>query len=172
MKRDATRTSSAASILACIRLWVTVAALFSGGVLAAAGRTPAAGGGEINPPKIRCSNAAEALQNAMQYAASINGSVVQTSGTPSMEPLIRGRVFVVIKKHDYDSIQRRQLLVYLGRPDARRPDRQSMLHRAVLRDRGGWLMSGDNNARSESWDRVTPNTYVGTVEALFEVAQS
>ena len=27
-----------------------------------------------------------------------------------------------------------------------------------------------NNARSESWDRVTPQTYVGTVEALFEVA--
>ena len=46
----------------------------------------------------------------------------------------------------------------------------SRLHRAVLRDRGGWLMSGDNNARSESWDRVTPQTYVGTVEALFEVA--
>lgn len=73
-----------------------------------------------------------------------------------MKPLINGRVFVVIKKHAYDSIQQRQLLVYLGRPDARSTERQSLLHRAVLRDRGGWLMSGDNNARSESWDRVAP----------------
>jgi hypothetical protein len=149
----------------CLWIGLTVAA-FGGGVekLAAGSRT------EPNPPKVRCATATEALQQAVKLAAAIDGTVVQTTGTPSMKPLINGRVFVVIKKHAYDSIQQRQLLVYLGRPDARSTERQSLLHRAVLRDRGGWLMSGDNNARSESWDRVTPQTYVGTVEALFEVA--
>ena len=29
------------------------------------------------------------------------------------------------------------------------------------------MMSGDNNRWTESWDRVTPQTYVGTVVALF-----
>ncbi len=149
----------------CVWLGLAAGALAGGATL-----TPTGSRTDPNPPKMRCATATEALQEAVRLAAAIDGTVIQTSGTPSMEPLIRGRVFVVIKKHDYESIRKRQLLVYLGRPDARSEARQSLLHRAVLRDRGGWLMSGDNNARSESWDRVTPQTYLGTVEALFEVA--
>ena len=42
-----------------------------------------------------------------------------------------------------------------------------MLHRAVMHDRRGWIMSGDNNRWSESWDRVTTENYIGTVKALF-----
>jgi len=153
--------------LAGVSLWIglTVGA-FGGGVEKIATTVQS----DPNPPKVRCATALEAMQQAVKLAAAIDGTVVQTTGTPSMKPLINGRVFVVIKKHAYDSIRQRQLLVYLGRPDARSEERRSLLHRAVLRDRGGWLMSGDNNARSESWDRVTPQTYVGTVEALFEVA--
>ena len=47
-----------------------------------------------------------------------------------------------------------------------------MLHRAVDRDSGGWIMSGDNNRWSERWDRVTPTTYMGTVVALVEFSQA
>ena len=106
------------------------------------------------------------------YAAATGGFVVITSGTPSMEPLIHGKTYVVILNLPYQAIAKSDLLVYLGRPDSSSPDRVKMLHRAVHHDQYGWVMSGDNNRWSESWDRVTPKTYVGVVMALFEYPQS
>jgi len=118
--------------------------------------------------KITCSNQAEAYARARAYAAANGGSVGLTSGTPSMEPLIHGQTFTVIQDRPYNLIKKYDLLVYMGRPNASKPDRLEMLHRAVKGDRYGWIMSGDNNRWSESWDRVTPKTYLGTVVALFE----
>lgn len=126
----------------------------------------------VVPVKIRCAGRIEALAAGQSYAAANGGSVTITSGTPSMEPLIHGQTYVVVQKRPYDSIAKRDLLVYMGRPDASKPDRSKMLHRAVQHDRYGWLMSGDNNRWSESWDRVTPQTYLGIVVALFEFPQT
>jgi len=89
-----------------------------------------------------------------------------------MEPLIHGQTYVVVQKRAYKLIEKSDLLVYMGRPNASKPDRAKMLHRAVMCDRHGWVMSGDNNRWSESWDRVTPETYIGTVVALFEYPQT
>ena len=109
---------------------------------------------------------------ASVYAKAVGGSLVVTSGTPSMEPLIHGKTFAVIKKCPFDAVVERDILVYRGRPDASRARRVTMLHRAVLRDGRGWIMSGDNNRWSESWDRVTEDNYIGTVQALFAFPSS
>jgi hypothetical protein len=114
----------------------------------------------------------EAFAACQAYAAANGGSVVITSGTPSMEPLIHGKTYVVAQKRPYVLIAKGDLLVYMGRPDASKADRTRMLHRAVQSDRYGWLMSGDNNRWSESWDRVTPQTYLGVVVALFDFPQT
>jgi len=114
----------------------------------------------------------EALIACEDYAAANGGTVVTTSGTPSMEPLIHGQTFVVVQKRPFESIAKKEILVYMGRPDSSKPTRVKMLHRAVLHDRHGWIMSGDNNRWSESWDRVTPETYLGTVVALSEYTQA
>ena len=126
---------------------------------------PAAAWQEV--PKVSFGSRVEAYAGAVVYAAENGGSVTITSGTPSMEPLIHGRTYAVIQNLRYDLIRKYDLLVYLGRPGASLPDRERMLHRAVKHDRHGWIMSGDNNRWSESWDRVTPTTYIGTVVALF-----
>lgn len=89
-----------------------------------------------------------------------------------MEPLIHGKAYVVVRKRPYDAITKGSVLVYMGRPSASKPDRVSMLHRTVTRDSGGWLMRGDNNARTESWDRVTPKNYLGMVEMILEYPQT
>lgn len=123
------------------------------------------------PVKTRCASRGAAFVAGQTYAAAIGGSVIMTSGTPSMEPLIHGKTYAVIQKRPYEAIAKKDLLVYLGRPDASKPNRMTMLHRAVMHDRHGWVMSGDNNRWSESWDRVTAETYVGTVVALFEYPQ-
>ncbi len=125
-----------------------------------------------SPRKIVCQSRAEALQLGNSFARDAGAKLLLTSGTRSMEPVIRGRVYVVAEPIPYDRIIQGDLLVYLGRPDATKPDRTSMLHRAVLRDKGGWLMSGDNNRWTESWDRVTPVTYVGTVTTILEFPQT
>ena len=125
-----------------------------------------------SPEKIQCKSQQQAFFTASVMAAATKGKVVLTSGTHSMEPLIHGRVYAVIQKQDYSAITKSDILVYLGRPNEAKPDRQVMLHRAVDRDSGGWIMSGDNNRWSERWDRVTPTTYMGTVVALVEFSQA
>lgn len=119
------------------------------------------------PKQARYATGPEALYAARLYALLHNGEVVETSGTPSMRPLIVGKVYAVAVKLPYERIGKSDLLVYRGRPDAAKVDRTEMLHRAVAHDRDGWIMSGDNNRWTESWDRVTPATYLGTVVALF-----
>ena len=125
-----------------------------------------------SPAKIHCQNQQQAFFTASVMAAANQGKVVLTSGTHSMEPLIHGKVYAVIQKQNFSTIAKSDILVYLGRPNESKPDRQVMLHRAVDHDSGGWIMSGDNNRWSEKWDRVTPNTYMGTVVALVEFSQT
>ena len=42
-----------------------------------------------------------------------------------------------------------------------------VMHQAASRDSGGWIMSGLHNARSETWERLTPATYIGTVARVY-----
>jgi hypothetical protein len=125
-----------------------------------------------NPAKLQYSTQREAMLAANLYAHATGGSLIITSGTKSMEPLIHGKVYAVIAKRAYASITKSDILVYQGRTNAAKADRQTILHRAVLQDKYGWMMSGDNNRWSESWDRVTSDNYVGTVVALFAFPQA
>ena len=126
----------------------------------------------VVPTRTQCSNRSDALAACQAYVAANGGSVEITSGSRSMEPLIRGQTYFVAQKRSFEAITKRYLLVYMGRLDASKPTRVKILHRAVLRDRGGWVMSGDNNRWSESWDRVTRETYLGTAVAFFEFPQT
>ena len=128
--------------------------------------------GKIAPTKTRFASRIEAQLACESYATAHGGSVEITSGTRSMEPFIHGQTYFVVQKRPYESITHRDLLVYMGRPDASKPDRIKILHRAVDHDRYGWIMSGDNNRWSETWDRVAAKTYVGTAVAFFEFPQS
>jgi hypothetical protein len=125
-----------------------------------------------NPAKMQYASQREAMLAANLYARSSGGSLILTSGTASMKPLIQGKVYAVIVKRPYAAIAKSDLLVYQGRANAAKADRQTILHRAVLQDKYGWMMSGDNNRWSESWDRVTTDNYVGTVVALFAFPQA
>jgi hypothetical protein len=109
----------------------------------------------------------EAAAASRKAAEQLGGSVMITSGSPSMEPLIHGCAYVVVRKQPFAAIHKSDLLVYMGRLDPHSLERTRTLHRAVDCDRYGWIMSGDNNRWSESWDRVTPDNYVGTVVMIF-----
>lgn len=126
---------------------------------------------DYGPPKTVCANRAEALEQATAFSKSMAGTyVTATSGTPSMEPLIHGVCFVVMERQPYAAVKKFDVLEYWGRLDANSPKRTLVLHRAVLLDSAGWIMSGDNNMYSESWDRLTALTYIGTAIRIFQYA--
>jgi hypothetical protein len=128
--------------------------------------------GAHNPAKVQYASQRQALLAASSFAKLAGGSLILTSGTHSMEPLIHGKTYVVIVKRPYATITQRDLLVYRGRPNANKAGTTTILHRAVMHDSYGWLMSGDNNRWSESWDRVTTDNYSGTVVAIFAFPQA
>jgi hypothetical protein len=126
----------------------------------------------VVPQKIVCRSREEAHKVGQSLASKSSSELLLTSGTSSMAPLISGKAYVVVEYRTYDAINQGDLLVYQGRPDAAKMERICMLHRAVMKDKEGWLMSGDNNRWSESWDRVTPVTYLGTVTTILEFPQT
>src|SRR5665213_72844 len=82
-----------------------------------------------NPSKIEYATQRQALLAASSYAKLTHGSLILTSGTRSMEPLIHGKTYAVIVKLPFDSIAQRDLLVYRGRPNANQADTVTILHR-------------------------------------------
>jgi hypothetical protein len=172
------RLSIAKAILGSTSLPAALALAGAGFLLAgcAALPRPIEAGPVSNPPgpsaaaapsAVRCLRKIDAFFASSSYAARYGGSIMITSGTPSMEPLIHGQVYIVVMKQPFASINARDLLVYMGRPDESKPDRICMLHRATRREPRGWIMRGDNNPSDESWEPVTPESYIGTVAAIF-----
>ena len=61
------------------------------------------------------------------YAHISGGSLILTSGTASMKPLIQGKIYAVVVKRTYASIAKNDLLVYQGRANAAKADRQTAI---------------------------------------------
>lgn len=116
-----------------------------------------------NPVVVTHATEAEARDAAMASAKQSGGGFYRTSGTGSMEPLMVGQVFIVNTKKPYDKLMEGDIANY--RP-AFKADGTMFLHRLVQKDRDGWIASGDNNKRSESWARVKPDNYVDVVTAI------
>ena len=75
--------------------------------------------------------------------------------------------WLVEKRVPLWEIKEGDILDYLGHPNQSRPDfLKRTIHRAVQKDRGGWIMSGDNNRYTESWARVNEDNYFGKVLVL------
>ena len=90
----------------------------------------------------------------------------QVSHTGSMKPFLQGGEYVVTVAN-YDAIRLGQILVYHA-PYNKSP----IVHRAVQKDKDGWIMSGDANRHTESWFRVTKDNYLGTVVSVYRLDKS
>ena len=103
---------------------------------------------------------------AAAHAGRVGGRVFTVSFTGSMKPLLQGGEKVVAVG-EFPAVKKGDVLFYDGELN---PYAQpiTLIHRAVDRDKGGWIMSGDNNANTETWSRVTANNYRGTVIAIYK----
>ena len=120
------------------------------------------------PPRIVCTDQAAALAQAGPAAA------IPIRGTGSMAPYIPpaapGLVpvdtvvayVVLAPSATYESVAVGALVLYTANWT-----KHHVLHQAALKDQLGWIMSGLHNERSETWERLTPANYKGTVARVY-----
>ncbi len=101
-----------------------------------------------------------ALESAATEASKAGGYVSLTRGV-SMEPAIITPCYSVIVHTPWESLEVGDIAVYLPKWSS-----GLVIHRCVQKDAGGWIMSGDNNAISESWERMTPANYFGKLQSV------
>lgn len=114
------------------------------------------------PPVVTFKHDSEAMAevNAMQEAHNSGGYVSYTTGI-SMEPAIITPCYSVVIPTPWESLQEGDIAIYLPKWHS-----GMVIHRCVQKDSGGWIMSGDNNARSESWERMTKDNYFGKLQSV------
>ena len=103
---------------------------------------------------------------AAAHAGRVGGRVYTVSFTGSMKPLLQGGEKIVAVG-EFPAVKRGDVLIYEGALNPYGPT-TTIVHRAVQKDAGGWIMSGDNNAHTETWSRVTAQNYRGTVVAIYK----
>ncbi len=103
---------------------------------------------------------------AQARAHDLGGIVYHVANTHSMEPLLQGDDYVVVDlaaNHPYATLKAGQVITYHADWYPAAP----VTHRLVKQDQYGWVLSGDNNANSESGWRVTEKTYIGVVDSIY-----
>lgn len=113
--------------------------------------------------------------SAYAHAKDIGGYVSWIAPTGSMKPLLQDWDYVVISSPDkdpYENIQAGDVVSY----DASKSPHfdgsemyKRVMHRAVMKDRLGWVMSGDANAHTESKWRLTKENYLGRLVAIYRL---
>lgn len=122
------------------------------------------------PPKTEHASVSQARDAAFAYALAHGGSVVPIAGTGSQAPYIPAArpgedpkdplAFAVTSAgKGWADITPGALVIY--RP-AWHPS-SPVMHQAAQFSAGGWVMSGLHNERSESWERMTPEKFLGLV---------
>ena len=81
-------------------------------------------------------------------------------GTGSMEPTLTTDDRLVSVRVPFEELKEGEIVTY--KPSWAK-DGQVITHRLVQKDKGGWILSGDANKRSESFERMTPEKYLGKV---------
>ena len=119
------------------------------------------------PPRILCASRGDAFAQARLGATPILGTGSMSpyipAALPGSDPLTTVVAYAVTDPAaNYEGIETGSLVIYAPGWTKRR-----VMHQAALHDKGGWIMSGLNNARSENWERVTASNYIGTVARVY-----
>lgn len=86
-----------------------------------------------------------------------------TEPTGSMRPQIESGDIVISKAVPFKELKKGQIVNY--RPKWN--NGKLTLHRLVENDKDGWIASGDNNSRSENWERVTEANYDSVLVRIY-----
>lgn len=119
------------------------------------------------PTRIACTSQLDAQVQAGAGAIAVlgTGSLAPylPHASPGLDPLKTVVAFAVIDPAaTFDSIRAGTLCIYSADWTKFR-----VMHQASSQDARGWIGSGLNNARSESFARITPQNFVGIVARVY-----
>jgi hypothetical protein len=133
----------------------------------------------IDPLLLTYPSARVAELSAQARAKDIGGLVYKVANTHSMEPVLMGDDYIVVDTRvPYEQVKIGQVINYHA--DWQPPPLPTVTHRAVVRDKDGLLVEGDNvrpeidprtgqDIHSEARWRVTKDSYVGVVDTIYRV---
>jgi len=119
----------------------------------------------IDPPTLRYDSVLLAGLSAAAHARDVGGVTYQVADTHSMEPTLLGGDVIVVAPAPYAELRTGQIITY--RAAWLPPESPPVTHRLAQQDAAGWILSGDNNARYESFARVTVADYLGLVVGIY-----
>ena len=117
------------------------------------------------------------LLSAQAHAADLNGKspadqpqkgLYLMADTHSMEPVMWGGDYIVVappEKRPYSGLRVGEVVTY--RADWLPAGALPVTHRLAMKDKYGWILTGDNNSSYESRWRMTEEDYLGTVVAIY-----
>lgn len=118
------------------------------------------------PPRIVCANEAEARAKAGPTAIAVLGTGSMApfiaAAPKGSDPLKTVMAYAVPSGFGFQQIKRGDLVVYRAEWA-----HGFVIHQAAQRDQGGWIMSGLNNAQSESFSRVTEADFRAIISAVY-----
>lgn len=100
---------------------------------------------------------------AWELSVLSGGQLYRIAPTGSMRPTLMDDDYVVTQKVPYEELKEGDIISYTPKWNKGK----LTIHRLVQKDKTGWIASGDNNARSESWERVTPSNYVDKLVKVY-----
>lgn len=121
----------------------------------------------LDPPLLTYDTPLLTKLSAVAHASSANARYYEVADTHSMEPTLWGGDYIVVSSVPYDELKVGQIITYQA--DWLPPTAPPVTHRLVMKTGLGWVLSGDNNARSEPQWRVTSKNYIGLVVAIYRV---
>ena len=117
------------------------------------------------------------FNSEQELAISLQIKSLQAGGHPvlvlptgSMRPTVQDYDYVIIippSEQPYDSIKEGDVIMYQADWTT---DNTPVLHRAVTKDKWGWIMKGDNpNNSYENKSRVTAENYLGKLHSIYRL---
>lgn len=126
------------------------------------------------PPKEVLPDFSTAYVKATTYVSAHGGRIIEVLGTGSMAPYIPASkpgqdplktvvaYAVIDPQATFDDVKQGDLDIYFVPGE-----KTTICHVAAQQDSGGWIMSGLHNKLSESWRRMTKETFVAKVAKVF-----
>lgn len=117
------------------------------------------------------------FNSEQELAISLQIKSLQAGGHPvlvlptgSMRPTVQDYDYVIIippSEQPYDRIKEGDVIMYQADWTT---DNTPVLHRAVTKDKWGWIMKGDNpNNSYENKSRVTAENYLGKLHSIYRL---
>lgn len=106
--------------------------------------------------------------DAMDTSDGAAGRVYSVLDTHSMEPLLYGGDYIVVRSKPFADVALGEVITYIADWQKMGPP---VVHRALVHDSYGYLVGGDNvdAEHTENRYRVTAANYIGTVTAIYRV---